>query len=359
MSMRASVLVTDIISTSNNAIQQLIWTQRLHGATHSLMSNHEIHVSKFLSLALLCCLVGLAGCGGSAVCATRRILLPGATAFPEGVAASADGRVFAGSAANGQIFAAADCADEARVLATLPESLGAVGMQFDEQRGVLWVCGSSLTTGNAPTVFALDPSSGAVVATHPLETGMGLCNDIAIADDGALYITESFGSIVFRIAAADALSDTPATTWLHDASLAASPRRFGLNGIVVEGRSLYLGHSEMAKIFRVQIGANGSPEGLTELTPSRALVGIDGMRRLSDGRVLVAEGAPAMRVSMLTISGDTVRVDDVAGGLDYPTAVAPTEGDTSAWVTESQFDHFFGVDPSPPGPFHLVRIDVP
>lgn len=304
---------------------------------------------------------GTGGGGGTGgmICDLSTVTLPGDAVYPEGIALAADGRLFAGSLTGGQLFRSA-CAGTAEEFAAVDAPHGAIGMHHDDATGSLWVCGADSSTGASPAVYVLDGQTGALQAKHPFETGFGLCNDIAIAGDGTVYITESFGSMILRIAAADALTDAPASVWLQDPALAATQGAFGLNGVVVEGSSLYVVHSETGALFRAQIGPDGAPADLKSLTLSAPLSGPDGLRGIPGqaGKMLVAEGGSG-RLSSLTVTGDMVQVELISDTLDYPTSVVPTPDGTAAWVVESQFDHLFGFDPNPPGPFELVRVALP
>ncbi|MEM7679254.1 MAG: hypothetical protein AAF449_25035, partial [Myxococcota bacterium] len=50
-------------------------------------------------------------------------------------------------------------------------------------------------------------------------------------------------------------------------------------------------------------------------------------------------------------------LSEVAAGLDTPTTVAVIGGDFAV-VVEGQFDHLFGIDPNPPGPFQAIGLEL-
>jgi len=292
-------------------------------------------------------------------CKQDRILLPGNSVFPEGVARAADGRVFAGSFAEGTIFRAERCAAQATVFAALEPGLGAVGMLYDDARGVLWVCGSSFT-GAGPALFGFDGHSGQLRARHPFATGFGLCNDLAIDGAGNLYLSESFMPAMMKIAAADALSNSPAAVWAVDPAWATSaPGAFGLNGIVADGAAIYTVHSEQGALYRVPIQPDGSPGTVQQIALTAPIAPADGLRLRSQGRILVIQGGPDGGLTQVTVRGASGTVDPVTAGMPYATSAVLGAERNTAWVVLSQFDRLFGWNTTPVEPFELVRVDLP
>src|SRR5262249_35359483 len=73
----------------------------------------------------------------------------------------------------------------------------AMGIKVDSARSRLWACTAAFGVDQAhgnhhPTaVLAFDLRSGALLETLPLPNG-GLCNDLIVAHNGALVVTDSF-----------------------------------------------------------------------------------------------------------------------------------------------------------------------
>jgi hypothetical protein len=74
----------------------------------------------------------------------------------------------------------------------------------DDKTNTLWVCQNSTGgRGGAPVagrtaLRSFDLKSGAAMSTYPFPTN-GVCNDIAVASNGTVYATESFGNRIHRL----------------------------------------------------------------------------------------------------------------------------------------------------------------
>jgi hypothetical protein len=73
----------------------------------------------------------------------------------------------------------------------------------------------------------------------------------------------------------------------------------------------------------------------------------DGLRPLSDGTFLMAEGGGTL--DRVSVDGDKVAIETIRDGLTEPTAVAKVG--EMAWVAEGQLSHLF--DPATNGPPRL------
>ena len=229
---------------------------------------------------------------------------------------------------------------------------GAVGLRVDPARNLLWACASDSAQQVYPSIDAFDLDSGEHLASHGFDSP-GLCNDLVLDDDGNVYATDSFGHRIFRVAAEDALDDGVAETWLADPTFVVPPEQFGLNGIVWDAGSLWVGVYADGRVFEIEVADDGSPGTVTLAGEPGTLAGPDGMLA-HDGAVLVVEGLAA-RLSRLDL-GD-LSVTPLAEGFDFPTTVAVV-GDT-AWVAQGQFDHLYGIDPNPPSlPFLVRRVPL-
>lgn len=87
-------------------------------------------------------------------------------------------------------------------------------------------------------IVELDPESGAVVSRSAVP-GAGFINDLALDGSGAIYVTDSFKSCIYRIA------DGKAETWIDDKALDRP------NGILVEPDRVLVGVSSDATLKSV------------------------------------------------------------------------------------------------------------
>ncbi len=280
------------------------------------------------------------------------ILIPGATAFPEGIAAAADGTLYFGSLTSGVVWTYAECDVFPSAFADVGD-VSAVGMVVDEANEVLWVCAANSQNGEDPEIVGFALADGGEVARHPFEDNAGFCNDLIQDADGNLYATDSFGDRLVKLAAADLMTDaSEAATWLTDGAFASDG--FGLNGIAADSAgALYFSKFDTGEIFRVDIDG-AEPANLTELAVDPAVSGPDGLEVLDDSTLLVVEGF-VNQLSTIALDADTGATTVISNRLDGPTTVA-IDGD-SAWVVEGQVGDLIG-GTQPDVPFRVVRMPL-
>ncbi|HET9627760.1 MAG TPA: hypothetical protein VFP84_40660 [Kofleriaceae bacterium] len=269
--------------------------------------------------------------------------------YPESLSAAANGTLYVGSIASGQVLAFDAGAAAPRVVLGASTGITAVTgvlVHGDE----LWVCSvdTQFKRANEVRSFALD---GTPHATLALPAG-ALCNDLAFDAADNLYVTDSFNGRVFRRPA----GGNALTAWLTDPALApASAGAFGLDGIAVIGSAVYLTKLDTGGIYRVAITADGSAGPATPITVSPALTSPDGMRALDDHTLLVVENTGTL--AKLALTGDTAAATPLATDLDQPTGVALARG--AAWVSLGQLGRLFAQPPQPPHlPFTVVRVGL-
>src|SRR5580658_4542709 len=140
--------------------------------------------------------------------------------FPESLSSTADGTLFIGSLAKGEVFKAAKGATTAEVWIK-PGTNGlqrVLGVLADPKSNTLWVCSSKNPPGGAPTALkAFDLKSGAAKGSYDFPGGDNtLCNDIAIGPDGTAYATDTIVGSINRLKKGAAAFDV----WIKDAKLA-------------------------------------------------------------------------------------------------------------------------------------------
>ena len=125
----------------------------------------------------------------------------------ENLTSSQDGTVYFGSTAKGTIYRAAPGASQAEpwIQASTAGLTNVLGVLADDKTNTLWVCQNNTGgRGGAPVVGqtalrSFDLKSGAAKGTYPFPTNGGVCNDMAVASDGTVYATESFGNRIHRL----------------------------------------------------------------------------------------------------------------------------------------------------------------
>jgi sugar lactone lactonase YvrE len=229
--------------------------------------------------------------------------------FPEGIAVSLGNRLYIGSVADGSIYTVAPNSTTAQLFVP-PKTLAkpsVLGMAVSADGQTLWVCNTvtAAPAGTLPSaaIVGIGAADGQVKATHelPPSAAGAFCNDIAIAANGNLWATESFGGRLFRIAAADLNSNAPATAWLQASELSGpngpEVNRFGANGLALMSGKLFVVNSSRGTLLSIDptLEAPGSADlhvvTLEEsgVADSVLLANPDGIRRLSDTDLLIVE----------------------------------------------------------------------
>lgn len=220
--------------------------------------------------------------------------------FPEGIAATAGGRLFIGSVATGDIYTAEPGATEAGVF-TSELAPSTIGMTVGRDNATLWLCNSNTTTGTA-AVIGIGIGDKARVGTHELprpSADVGsFCNDLVMDESGTLWVTESFGGRIYRIAAEDLSRNNSAELWLEDAALRGpAAGSFGANGITLLGDRLYTVVSDQGTLLSIDptieepSGEDLQPVTLTFQGDEVSLVRPDGITAVpgSDTDILIVE----------------------------------------------------------------------
>jgi DNA-binding beta-propeller fold protein YncE len=272
---------------------------------------------------------------------------------------TAAGEVIFGSSSEPTIFRAPAGTTIAEPWIHLKSEESSSGVLADTASNILWVCvqipngqpQAAASSGRPPpshsVLRAFNLRSGQVRGSFPLPGATSLCNDITIARDRTVYITDTPNGRVLRLKSRAGQLEI----WLEKAELK------GADGITFLADRLYVNNVQTGQIYRIPIAGNGDAGDPVQIQLSQALKGPDGMRSAGD-KMYVAENG-AGRVSELTIEGDQARVRVIKDGYQAPTAVSPT-GNT-LWVGESKFN--YRRDPElrgqDPGPFKAYALPLP
>jgi sugar lactone lactonase YvrE len=249
----------------------------------------------------------------------------------ESITSSQDGAVYFGSTAKGTIYRAAPGA--ARAEPWIPASTAGLsntlGVLADDKSNTLWVCQNNTGgRGGAPVVGqtalrSFDLKTGAARATYPFPTNGGVCNDMAVAPDGTVYVTESFANRIHRLRPGAAAVDE----WVTDPQLA------GVDGVaLLADGAVYVNTFFEGKIFRIPVNADGSAGTMVAIETSMPLTRPDGLRTAGPRTLIQAEGQG--RVAELTIDGNRATVRVLQDGLTGATAVTLLDADTALVLVE-------------------------
>ena len=291
--------------------------------------------------------------------------IPEADMIPEGIAWDPGTRtLFLGSLAKNKIVAiAVDGGGRARdFVPSGRDGLQRVlGMKVDPARKSLWVCSAEADVpgGNktrASSLYRFDVATGKTRQKIPSPPGGAhLFNDIAVAKDGGLFLTDSEEGAVYRLrAGADRLE-----------VFQPGGRFFYPNGIALseDGRFLYVAHVLGVAAWELASGRTFDLPSPDEVT----LVGIDGLSFNRGALVAIQNGMEPNRVAYFPLASSLDRVTGVRvlergnPAFEIPTTGA-VAGDTYYFIANSQLRALTpgGVkDPEKRKPVVILELDLP
>ncbi|MFP2932813.1 hypothetical protein ACLESO_48245 [Pyxidicoccus sp. 3LG] len=270
----------------------------------------------------------------------ERLPLPKDFTYPNGIAHAVDGTLFVGSVSNGSVVRRAPGGEWTVLFPGSDEVFSATSLRLDAPRGLLW--GTSpdalglLRPGGAlgrrtARIFALDARTGEVRRVIPLPEGV-LGNDLTVAPDGGLYVTDSSRAAVLHLAPGSRQLET----WVTDPRFQAKGQGMATVGpagiaLAPDGRTLAVNTFGTGRLFLVRPGTKGTSPVVTEVELPRRLENPDGMRFAPDGRLLVLEGAidsgdgRVVRIDVLGQTQGPRPLEVLASGLESPVNLTVTE----------------------------------
>lgn len=308
-----------------------------------------------IGFAMLAVLVGLVPAASvGAAPRPSSYTLSGSAVFPEGVAYQpTTGNFFVSSTTDGSILRGNVMEPDAAPFITGGGvQFSAIGVKVDEA-GRLIVAGG--VTGE---VRVYDAATGALIRTFTTGSG-GFLNDIAVAKNGDLFVTDSFRPVLWRVPAAEIHSGAaePAEAWLDlTGTIPYVAGQFNVNGIVAtdNGKHLLVSQSFTSELFRIDVAT----KSVTEVDLGGQAVAGDGLALL--GRILYA-GEPFLhQVAKVSLSGD-LSSGTVLSRTTDPSFLTPTTLAVAAGrllVVNSQFERLFAGLP-PILPFTISSIPLP
>jgi sugar lactone lactonase YvrE len=297
--------------------------------------------------------------GGAAVAATplKPIDLPNDRLFPESMSITPDGTAYVGSMTGGVLKVSMKTGRAEQWIASGAYGTGALfGVFADMRNHIVWTCTNDFTARGL-TVAGSDPGSvlkGFDMKTAALKVSLKLpgehpvCNDVAVAKNGAIYVADTGASHI--------LTWKPGATmlelWAADPVFGAG----GLDGLAFgSDGNLYVNNVRTGELFKVVMGADGKAGKVTRLTLSRPLQSPDGMRAAGGMDFALAESKGW--VTKVTVNGDKAEITTLAEGIAEPTGVDLWHG--AVWYSQGSLSYLFQPakkDMKPPLPFHLTPV---
>ena len=263
--------------------------------------------------------------------------------FPESITSTADGAIIVGSYGTSTIWRIPAGENIGSQWIDASANKGALlGVLADEKSGRLLVCQAGVKT--------FDLNTGAAKESLAIPTANPFCNDLAVRDDGAIFVTDTVGARIFMFAKG-------ATTGVE---VASDPLLAGADGLAFlsDPDKLYVNSVTTGKLLRLDLAKDGKATKITDLKLSRPLEGPDGMRPIDGKRLIIAEGSG--RTAMGIPNGDNAEITTLKeGGMEGGTpAVTVTKG--MGWTAEGKLRQRDAKNPdADKGPFRLFPVPLP
>jgi sugar lactone lactonase YvrE len=270
--------------------------------------------------------------------------------FPESITSLKDGTIILGSVPGGvyklkpgETEPKPFVAREGNGFTTL------LGVFADEKANTLWVC----NTG--PGVLkAFDLGTGMAKGSYPMPQG-AVCNDIAVADNGTAYASDTAGGKLFMLKKGGSA--------LEEA--VADPLLAGADGLAFGDKTtLYVNSVTANKLIRVDLGPDGKSKKVTELKLSGPLGAPDGLRAIGKNKFVQSENGNAARMggrlALVTVDPATnmATITTLKEGMLATPATTATKG--MAWVAEGKQDYRNGKNKGQdPTPYKLYAVKLP
>jgi len=277
----------------------------------------------------------------------EQLPLPPGFTIPNGIAHAQDGTLYVGSVADGRVLRRAPGGSWTELFAGSEQVFSVTSLRLDAPRNLLW--GTSpdamgllrpkgAVGARTARVFALDARTGELRRVVLLPEG-ALGNDLTVAPDGGIFITESVRGSVLHLGPGSEILET----WVTDPRFKAQGTGMSTVGpagiaLAPDGRTLAINTFGPGRLFLIHPGA--SP-GVTEVELPRRLENPDGMRFAPDGRLLLVEGSiqsgdgRLIRIDVLGKSKGPRTLEVLASGLESPVNLTVSDEGT-VWVTEAR-----------------------
>src|SRR6516225_7949291 len=170
--------------------------------------------------------------------------------FPESITSTADGAIIIGSYGTSTIWRIPSVENIASQWIDASSNKGPLlGVFADEKSGRLLVCQAGVKT--------FDLKTGEAKESLTIPTANPFCNDLAVREDGSIFITDTTGAKIFMFAKG-------ATTGVE---VASDPLLAGADGLAFlsDPDKLYVNTVTTNKLLRLDLGKDGKATKITEL----------------------------------------------------------------------------------------------
>lgn len=262
--------------------------------------------------------------------ATALTVTTDAGAGPESITAAPDGGLILGSSNKPIIYRAAKGETKAKpfIDVSADGDVTFLGVLSDASSNTLWACEIGPRAAGQPvpsSLLSFDLNSGAPKSRWKLPNASSLCNDFTIGPDHALYVSDTFNSIIYRVRPGTSEGEVFINNKVLD----------GIDGLTFMDGVLYANNVLANTLWRIPMDGGGKAGDPQPIWIDQQLKGPDGMRA-ARGKLFVADNNNG-RAIMLTITGDKAHVTVLQRGLKAPTAIEPAG--SLLWVGDSANDN--------------------
>lgn len=276
--------------------------------------------------------------------------------YPEGIDYDTEQNLFVfGSFNKGKVYTLSGDGKQLKTLISDPKLTAVLGVYTDEKRGRYIVAGGDVgaseqsgsansTAGKQAYLGIYNSTSGEVIASidlKPLTPESGaLPNDIAVDQDGNIYVTDSFSPIIYKVD-----NDYKASVFVNNPQFGVAPGSFGLNGIVYHADGyLIVSKTSDNQLFKVMLDAPDKPVAIQGI--SGAIKAPDGLEWTTDGKLVVVENGLAGGKAFVLDSNDawksaTIVEQEVIGSDAFPTTAVAVPGN-GVYILQSQLGALLG-----------------
>jgi sugar lactone lactonase YvrE len=300
------------------------------------------------ALVLAMCAVGVSSFAADKI--TEIAISQPMDLFPESITSLKDGTIILGSVPGG-VYKIKPGETEAKPFVAR-EGNGfttVLGVFADEKASTLWLC----NTGPG-MLKAFDLATGMAKGSWPMPAG-AVCNDIAVAENGTAYASDTAGARLFMLKKGAATLE----------QAAADPLLAGADGLAFgDKNTLYVNSVTASKLIKLDLGADGKSTKAIELKLSGPLGAPDGLRAIGKHKFVQSENGNAARAGgRLTLvivdpRNNTATIRTLKEGMQATPATTATRG--MAWVCEGKQDYRNGANKGKnPTPFKLYAVKLP
>ncbi|MBZ4041113.1 SMP-30/gluconolactonase/LRE family protein [Flavobacterium hibisci] len=275
--------------------------------------------------------------------------------YPEGIDYDSKNQRFLFSSLQKGAIYTMNLKGEVSVFATSSKLVLPTGVYTDEVRNRLIVSNADLgisqkstevSAGSVATVSIFNLTSGELINEVDLKNftpNAGSCpNDVAVDNNGNIYITDSFSPIIYKID-----TNYNASVFSKNTLFQPKPNEFGLNGIVFHPDGYLLAvKTDTSKLLKIALS---DPEKITEVTGT-AFSAPDGIELDKNNNLVIVENGLGLGKTHTFKSTDNwssaAKINETNIGKDEFPTTAALATDGNVYVISSKLGNFLSGDKS-------------